>query len=216
VTLWGESAGAYSVCAHLAAPVSRRLFDRAIVQCGPCGDDLLSRVEADQRGELAATDLGCGDAADVAECLRQVPVEAIAGYLTGEIGFRRTSAELLWWPVAGTVLLPKQPLHAMRAGLANPVPVLLGGTRDEMRSYVIEHHDGIGEPLSPEAFPDVVAGLYGDEAPAVLDEYRLDQFESPGIALATILTDEGRFQGACQRLPYLDAASLRSPTSSPS
>jgi para-nitrobenzyl esterase len=81
-----------------------------------------------------------------------------------------------------------------------------------MRSYVIEHHDGIGEPLSPEAFPDVVAGLYGDEAPAVLDEYRLDQFESPGIALATILTDEGRFQGACQRLPYLDAASRRQPT----
>ena len=36
VTLFGESAGGISTCSHLAAPASKGLFQRAIIQSGPC------------------------------------------------------------------------------------------------------------------------------------------------------------------------------------
>jgi para-nitrobenzyl esterase len=36
VTLFGESAGGLSVCNHLASPLSKGLFKRAIIQSGPC------------------------------------------------------------------------------------------------------------------------------------------------------------------------------------
>ncbi|MFD4874505.1 carboxylesterase/lipase family protein [Streptomyces sp. NPDC058420] len=36
VTLAGESAGGYSVCAQLASPAAVGLFDRAIIESGPC------------------------------------------------------------------------------------------------------------------------------------------------------------------------------------
>src|SRR5438132_587712 len=40
VTLFGESAGAWSTCVHLVAPASRGLFARAIMQSGACSDAL--------------------------------------------------------------------------------------------------------------------------------------------------------------------------------
>ncbi|MGW7334035.1 carboxylesterase family protein, partial [Streptomyces sp. NPDC054840] len=74
VTVFGESAGALSVCAHLTSPASAGLFQRAIVQSGSCSTtapprSLLpglgryepfvpeSRTVAD--GALAAAGLGC-------------------------------------------------------------------------------------------------------------------------------------------------------------
>lgn len=40
VTLFGQSAGAFSVCTHLASPGSRGLFARAIMESGACADML--------------------------------------------------------------------------------------------------------------------------------------------------------------------------------
>jgi hypothetical protein len=59
VTLWGESAGAYSVCAQLAAPDARGLFDKAITQSGSCANEFVPRADAEKRAGRAAADLGC-------------------------------------------------------------------------------------------------------------------------------------------------------------
>ena len=50
-------------------------------------------------------------------------------------------------------------------------------------------------------------GCAGSTA-AVLAGYPVAEFPSPGLALATLLTDEGRFQGTCRQLPF-DAAARR-------
>jgi hypothetical protein len=70
VTLFGQSAGAFSVCAQLAAPGARGLFDKAIVQSGPCGTPFVTRAVATARGEAIAARLGCRPPGDVADCLR--------------------------------------------------------------------------------------------------------------------------------------------------
>jgi carboxylesterase type B len=50
VTLGGESAGAFSVCAHLVARSSRGLFARAMMQSGSCTDRPLADTEAASAG----------------------------------------------------------------------------------------------------------------------------------------------------------------------
>ncbi len=83
VTLWGESAGAFSACAQLAAPGARGLFHKAIVQSGPCGNSLLTPPTAQQRGTQTAATLGCADPASAADCLRAAPFQDLVGRQRG-------------------------------------------------------------------------------------------------------------------------------------
>ena len=61
VTLFGQSAGGYSVCQHLVSPASDRLFSGAIMQSGGCGEPWLVQdgAEAAAFGDRYATALGC-------------------------------------------------------------------------------------------------------------------------------------------------------------
>jgi hypothetical protein len=69
VTIAGQSAGAGSVCWLMASPSAKRLFQRAVIQSiGDCAN--IDHNEATQRGARFAQAAGCGDATDVAACLR--------------------------------------------------------------------------------------------------------------------------------------------------
>lgn len=67
VTIAGESAGAYSVSAHTAAPMSRGLFRAAIAQSGgylgPGRDAIRSLAESERAGSNFALSLGFSDIA---------------------------------------------------------------------------------------------------------------------------------------------------------
>ena len=210
VTLWGESAGAYSVCAQLASPSARGLFDKAITQSGPCGNDLLTRKEATRRARAASRELGCARRHRVARCLRTVPARALADLDFDEVRLTRFITNLPWLPVAGTPAMPMQPLRATQTGLGNRVPMIAGGTRDEMRTYVIDRAFR-GRPVTAENYSQVVRELYGQTADRVLAQYPHEQYESPSVALATALTDEGRGAGACRQLAFDDAMSQHAP-----
>jgi para-nitrobenzyl esterase len=208
VTLWGESYGGFNVCAQLASPVARGLFDKAIVQSAPCGNDLVTRQEADRRGVRAVEDLGCDRARHVAACMRELPVERLSG-LPNDVTLQRDiAAGIPWFPTAGTRPLPHQPLDAAQRGHATRVPMIHGGTRDEMRSVVAEEFNGT---LPAEQYADVVGDLYDRDAPKVLARYPLTDYPSSGLALATLMTDEGGMVGACSQLSYNDAHTRRGP-----
>ena len=70
VTVFGQSAGAASVCAQLAAPGSAGLFHRAIMQSNSCANPVQSRAEAIGAAQEFARRIGCTDPAVVAACLR--------------------------------------------------------------------------------------------------------------------------------------------------
>jgi len=61
ITLWGESAGAVAVSLHLLSPLSRNLYNRAILQSGgPTADwGLISRKESILRGLRLAEATNC-------------------------------------------------------------------------------------------------------------------------------------------------------------
>ncbi|WP_030157412.1 carboxylesterase/lipase family protein [Glycomyces sp. NRRL B-16210] len=211
VTLWGQSAGARTACAQLAAPGAKGLFHKAIVQSAPCGNATVTLAEAERRGVEHAAAVGCADG-DVQECLREADLaDLVALGLDGPAVVRRV-AELPWSPVAGTEALPLQPLTAMRLGLAAEVPLVHGGTSDEMRSFVFRDFDGAGAPVTAEGYAGAVADLFGGKASeAIVDRYPAEDFESPSIALATLLTDYGGMIGICSQLPALDAARRGAP-----
>ncbi|WP_169515247.1 carboxylesterase/lipase family protein [Amycolatopsis benzoatilytica] len=198
VTLAGQSAGAFSVCAQLASPAARGLFDKAIVQSGPCGNNFVSQPDAQRRGDRFAAGLGCTAPADVAACLRAVPAATLAGQDTAD-AFRADNRlqDLPWSPVAGTTALPRQPLDALRAGAAAGVPLIQGVDRDEVRPFVALENDARGKPVTAASYPVALRALFGPGSGRVLAEYPADRFPTPGIALATMLTDRGAKLGAC-------------------
>jgi para-nitrobenzyl esterase len=177
VTLWGQSAGAVSTCAQLS---TRGLFDRAIVQSGPCNNPLVTQQVAEQRGVETTAELGCADV----ECLRGLDAKALVGLHQDQVfTVHRHTAEMPWLPVAG----PPSPRR---------VPLMLGGTKDEMRPFVAATYPSI----TAAQYPTIVGDLYGTDADAVLAAYPADRYPTPKLALATLLTDEGGMHGACSQL----------------
>jgi para-nitrobenzyl esterase len=177
VTIMGQSAGGYSVCAHLASPASAGLFHRAVVQSAGCTGGFRGRQEAEQQGRDFAAALGCADSA----CLREhTPAELVAASGGGHDDYR---------PVVGGALLPVRPADAFASGRFNRVPVLYGGNHDEETGMLAGRELAGAPPLTAAAYPDAVADAFGANADAVLARYPLHEYGSPSEALAAALTD---------------------------
>ncbi|MEV7817359.1 carboxylesterase family protein [Streptomyces flaveolus] len=170
VTLAGESAGGYSVCAQLTSPAAAGLFDRAIVQSGPCtgrperpfAPSSVPLPAARAAGADFAAKAGCGSAHDVLTCLRHVKVSRLLAAQSAD-----------QQPANGTPLLPGDPAVAIADGHFHRVPMLIGHTRDEGNGWAA----GIiqaGHPVTPETWPDVAASFFPPgQARAIVREYRV-------------------------------------------
>jgi para-nitrobenzyl esterase len=208
VTLAGQSAGARAVCTHLAAPTSRGLFQRAIVQSGACANPVMTKADAERKGTQAIEQVGCAGATNVTSCLRQAPMTKLVRALAGPN--RPVTAERRddpWGPVAGTRWLPRQPIDAIRQGSAAGVPLLIGSTHDEMTGFVLsQHHD-----LTAEDYAAKIRATFTDRAEDVLGQYPVDDFAAPALALSTVLTDWGGGIGSCPTLATARTASRHAP-----
>ncbi|MEU6865844.1 carboxylesterase family protein [Streptomyces sp. NPDC046876] len=196
VTLFGESAGALSICAHLTSPTAAGLFQRAVLQSGSCHtsfprgalapgtpayEPFASQADVQTAGAEAARHLGCtaGGGDEVLACLRGQSTDRLA---TAQLmqSFNR--------PAFGNGLLPVAPAQALASGRFHRLPVILGTNHDEMRMFV---------GLSLAAFPirtedDYRARLaeaFGAAAPAVEARYPAAHHPSPALAWAAVLTD---------------------------
>jgi para-nitrobenzyl esterase len=130
VTLFGESAGAASVCTHLASPNSLGLFTRAIMQSGVCsGTFFFDPNRAEAQGAALAAAVGCSGEAEIA-CLRTKSSATLAAALPLKRGVLLPPG--VWWgPVVDGIELPRVPLAAMRSGDFAHVPVIIGWNQDE-------------------------------------------------------------------------------------
>jgi carboxylesterase type B len=176
VTIGGESAGGWSVCAHLSAPGSQGLFDQAIVESGSCANQTLPQAEA--TGTSIARSLGCADLATAAACLRGQSAGRLVDATPGPILF-----------VSGVPELPQNPDTAVRTGRFAHVPVLFGANRDEGRTFA---QGFIGQTQAQ--YTAFVQGAFGARASAVLALYPwpadADRF-TPAYLVGAIFTDAG-------------------------
>jgi para-nitrobenzyl esterase len=127
VMLFGESAGALDVCAHLASPGSAGLFSAAGVQSGGC-TALDAGARSAQADDVVLAS-GCADAGDEAACLRAVDAGLL--FLTEDRAFAGGIAAPKWGATIDGVTLREPPLEAIRAGRGNKVPLLVGSNADE-------------------------------------------------------------------------------------
>jgi para-nitrobenzyl esterase len=191
VTLFGESAGGASTCAHLASPYSAGLFRRAIVQSGPCTETdewpypegnwlVRPRATAETQGKALATSLGCDN--DTVKCLREIPVGKLLEATEGGAGYGPAAG--------GGGVLPIDPATALATGHFNHVPVIHGTTRDEHRLFVAALELMLKERTTPESYTSDIENFFGKEKAAkILARYPLRAYDSPSIALATVWTD---------------------------
>ena len=181
VTIGGESAGGWSVCAHLAAPGSRGLFAKAMIQSGSCPTITQSAAEAN--GTALATAAGCPDPATALSCLRA----ASTGTLL-DAGSSFTARM-----VSVTPTLPVPPADAVRTGHFARVPVVIGANRDEGRTFATGF---IG--MSQAQYTAWVGSTFAGNASAVLARYpwpaTSDRFTAAYL-VGAIMTDAGLIAG---------------------
>lgn len=133
VTIFGESAGAMSVCVLCGTPGARGLFHRAIVQSGG------PYAHSPERAQEAAEDLAqlLGLSSVTREILQKVPADDLVA-ATQQLQDRPPRAgelPLPFLPVVGDPALPERPESAVAAGSIADVPLLIGTNRDELAFF---------------------------------------------------------------------------------
>ncbi|MGQ0456941.1 MAG: carboxylesterase/lipase family protein [Hyphomicrobium sp.] len=123
VTIFGESAGAKSVLAQFASPLSRGLFDKGVAESSYLIPDM-TRAKAVEMSVKVADALGLPGARATAKQLRAVPAEKIAA-LEGQ---GLTSAPV---PISGDKVLPRSIEAVFRAGDQKPLPLIVGSNSDD-------------------------------------------------------------------------------------
>ncbi|MGW3955695.1 carboxylesterase/lipase family protein [Streptomyces sp. NPDC004752] len=146
ITLAGQSAGAISIGALLAAPQAQGLVRRAVLQSGP--PEAAERDKVRRMVRRMATRL---KVPATAEAFAAVDRELLLR-TQAEVG--RLSSPVLGGPAFGIVvdgdIVPRDPLAALIEGdAARDVDLLLGWTRDEYRLWLVpgglmDHVDRLG------------------------------------------------------------------------
>ena len=182
VTIDGESAGGWSVCALLTSPPARGLFRGAIMQSGSCASQ--SPAKAQAAGLAFAKQAGCPNPATAAGCLRALPETKLLG------------ASSSYQPefAYGGPELPVADASAVAAGNYDQVPLLIGTNHDEGRTFA-QGFTGLTEQQADQ----LIATDYGSSrAAAILAHYPWKSYPSLYTAaylIGDIWTDSGFLTG---------------------
>ncbi len=168
ITIFGESAGAMSVGAHLVAPGSRGLFSNALMESNPYGVPFKTRSGADKiRSEFDTMTVAAGCRGRLA-CLAKLPAGTIVRAQDEVVPLQAFAGELgsilAWAPYVDDRLIAGQPNQAQIAR-----PLIAGTNRDEGTLFVGE---AIPKGLSNAEYELLVADVFGLNAALILFEPR--------------------------------------------
>lgn len=134
VTIFGESAGGFSVMTHLASPLSKGLFERAIIQSGAYGvSTQLTQAEMEAKSTIALEKAAaCPGGAITAACLRALPEALVKGKLMS--AYNQAVGGVI--PSVDGKVLPQTIQATYAAGANSKVPVINGTNENEMLLFV--------------------------------------------------------------------------------
>jgi para-nitrobenzyl esterase len=134
VTIFGESAGSFSVCAQMASPLAKGLFNKAIGESGGAFSKSGLRFEPvavrdEKDSKLASSALGVQTLSE----LRAVPAQKLLDAFFKPGG----SDNFAFGPDVDGYFLPESVPAIFAAGKQNDVPLLAGWNRDENSFAVV-------------------------------------------------------------------------------
>ena len=142
VTLFGESAGSYSVAVHLVSPLSKGLFQKAILQSGTTLNPAWhtnTPERATQFGIFYAEKLNCHNESDILQCLQDKPLDEIMAETDlmdkGVVWLDVVDANL----TTSDPVLPDYPESLLSSGQFHTnVEIIIGTTADEGVLFLAE------------------------------------------------------------------------------
>jgi para-nitrobenzyl esterase len=188
VTIFGQSGGGGKVSALCAMPAAKGLFHRAIVQSGSS----LRFNEPGRASMLAAAvlqELGLGR--DQLDQLQQVPLERLAATIAPAAKtLPRARLPLIerydFGPVVDGRDLPRQPFDPDAPAQSDDVPMLIGGTKDEMANFLAGNDKVWHRSLSESEARAELAKVAGGEVDRLWPLY---PGANPAERLISALTD---------------------------
>jgi para-nitrobenzyl esterase len=186
VTVFGESAGAFSIGALLALPRAAGRFHRAILMSGST-----ARVFPAATARRMAGDLLAALDTDPAGLL-DVPVDAVldaqAGVTDTDIGARNAPGGRSWGLVLDGTVLAEHPQDAVERGAVPDIPILVGHTSDEVQMFRMTA-PGFAPPDTAALLAELTRMLGDpDLARNLHDRYAQDD-PDPAAVRARFLTD---------------------------
>jgi len=177
VTVSGESAGAFSVLVHLAAPRSAGLFAQAIMESGY--DDCWTETQAYYYSGIVIQNLNCASnsSSQLLSCLRAAtPAEIV----------KATSLSIIN-PMLHPYEITDQPINLIKADSYNQVPLLAGTNLDENSLFLCPQYPN---GLSASEYLQALINLYGQEkAQKLYEEYPVSNYSDPLQALIAVQSD---------------------------
>ena len=194
VTIFGESAGAFSVATLLAMPRARGFFKRAIAQSG-AAQHTTSLATAQLVGRNLAEKLGV---TPTMASIAAVPLERLVemqAELAMDLAVRPDPARwgevaangMAWEPVVDGDVVPARPIERIAAGASAEVDLMVGATSEEWRFFLVP--TGAIDRVTEERLSTTtrVIGLDVDKA---LPLYRASRPQATaGDLLSTLITD---------------------------
>lgn len=185
ITLFGESAGAGSVSAHLISPVSRGLATRGILQSGTLNApwSYMTAEKAVQIGLTLIDDCGCNSSlieenpSRVMSCMRTVDAKTISkrqwNSYWGILGFPSA-------PTIDGVFITKDPLDMVREGNYTDTEIIIGSNLNEGTFFLLydfidyfDKHDS--SSLVRDKFLEILNTIFKDftqlERDAIIFQY---------------------------------------------
>jgi para-nitrobenzyl esterase len=133
VTVFGNSAGAMSLGALLAAPAGKGLFRRAVLQSG-AAQHVATPSQAQAVAEHFLAELG--EAGRSVSALRAAPLETLlAAQARTTLALSAQLGGLPWQPSVDRDFLPEPALDAIARGAGAEVDLLVGTNRDEWKLF---------------------------------------------------------------------------------
>ncbi len=186
ITIFGESAGGMAICTLLTAPSAAGLFQKAIIQSGPCQRGVGS-APLQQMSQI-------GDAfVKSFNCTGQLALSCMQGQSTLNLFNTRLPGAFIpgqvkFPPVYNSELLPQNPLTAFGTGQVNKVPLMIGSNRNEgtpFTAYLTKPNT----PLNNTLYFTLVAMLNPGHLPDILRHYPSYRYSTTALAGAALVTD---------------------------
>ena len=191
VTIFGESGGGGKVSVLLAMPAARGLFHRAIIQSG-AAIRVSTRERANALAAAVLKEVGLGR--DECERLQTLPAEQLlAAMAPASRAVGRTPWPLLdrydFGPVVDGSDLPQHPGEPGAPEIADKIPLMIGGAREESAFFLADDDAVWNGTLSEDALRERAAAVAGADTDGLLPAYsRLMPQSTPGDRLIALLT----------------------------